>query len=258
MSLNAAPEKTVLPPSALSCRGVGKSYNGENVLFDVDLDVPAGDFAALTGLSGAGKSTLFRILAGMEAPDGGKVFLNGEDVTGTQGLCGCMTQKDALFDHFSVLDNVALPLRIKKQNRREARDEARPFLRRFGLGDCENKYPFEISGGMRQRAALLRTFMCQKKTVLLDEPFSALDAITRNNIHEWYKEASVSFSLSTFCITHDIDEAIKLADRIYVIGGKPGKIKKMFLIPRRGEEASFLESKEAFALKREICRELEA
>ena len=150
--------------------------------------------------------------------------MNGEDITGKSGKISYMLQKDLLLPHKKIIDNVALPLVIKGENKNKSREIAKPYFKDFGLEGTENLYPSKLSGGMKQRAALLRTYLFSNEVALLDEPFSALDAITKHKIHSWYLNIMNKIKMSTLFITHDIDEAILLSDRIYILAGSPGKI----------------------------------
>jgi ABC-type nitrate/sulfonate/bicarbonate transport system ATPase subunit len=245
-------------PPLFACRSLTKSYGKNLIIADVDMELPAGAFVSLIGKSGIGKTTLFRLLSGVETPDSGDIFLNSKPITGRAGLTSYMPQKDLLFDHLSVLDNITLPLLIKKRKRQKARSYARPFLEEFGLAAYENSYPHELSGGMRQKASLLRACMQDNTVILLDEPFSALDAISRTKIQEWYENLARTFSLSTFCITHDIEEALKLSNRIYVMRGKPAAIKASFELPLpRPRGRDFFLSREYLSLKRQLLEALE-
>jgi ABC-type nitrate/sulfonate/bicarbonate transport system ATPase subunit len=221
-----------------SCRGITKHYLGEPVIQGIDLELPEGGFISLLGPSGVGKTTLFNILSGVDRPGEGRVFLEGEDITGVSGRVSYMLQKDLLLEFRTVLDNVILPLVIRGETKRKARGRAAPFFPVFGLEGSETKYPRELSGGMRQRAALLRTCLNagllagtegvgekkRRPVILLDEPFSALDALTRRAMQEWYQGISLNLGLSTLFITHDAEEAVLLSDRVYIMTGKPGVI----------------------------------
>ena len=209
---------------ALWAEGVTKSYGGRTIIQDISLSLEKGELVCLLGVSGAGKTTLFHSLSGLERPDSGRVLLEGEDVTGHPGKISYMLQKDLLLPHQRVADNVALPLVIQGKSAREARAEALPYFKQFGLEGTEGKYPAQLSGGMRQRAALLRTFLGSRGVVLLDEPFSALDALTKREIHRWYLEMMGELGLTTLFVTHDIDEAVLLSDRVYILAGQPGRI----------------------------------
>ena len=206
------------------CDNVTKNYEGSPVIENISIGIPGGGFHSLIGPSGVGKTTLFNILAGLDLPDAGKVFLNGEDVTGIPGRIGYMPQKDLLLEYRTVLDNVILPLLIRGEKKKIARENAAAFFSRFGLSGYEKKYPRQLSGGMRQRAALLRTCMTRCSVILLDEPFSALDAITRLSMQDWYREIAGSMDLTTLFITHDVEEALLLSDTVLILNGKPGRI----------------------------------
>lgn len=194
------------------------------MLEDISLALQKGELVSLLGVSGAGKTTLFNIISGLHRPEAGQVFLNGEDVTGRPGRISYMLQKDLLLPYRTVVDNVALPLIVKGTPKKEARARAWDLFAQFGLDGTQKKYPHQLSGGMRQRAALLRTYLASDGVALLDEPFSALDTITKSAMHEWYLNIMEKIDLSTIFITHDMDEAVKLSDRIYILSGKPGKI----------------------------------
>ncbi len=208
----------------LKAESVTKSFDGVNIIENVSLELFKGEVVSLLGVSGGGKTTLFNVLSGLSAPDRGKVFLAGEDITGKPGKISYMLQKDLLLPYYTTLHNVALPLIIKGMKKKEAYKKAGELFRFFGLEGTEKKFPHELSGGMKQRAAFLRTYLSCEGVALLDEPFSALDTITKSAVHEWYLKIMEEIKLSTLFITHDIDEAVLLSDRIYILSGKPGKI----------------------------------
>jgi len=223
-----------------SCKGIKKNYNDEPVVKDIDLELQDGGFISLVGPSGVGKTTLFNVLSGVDKPDAGNVFLNGEDITGVTGKVSYMLQKDLLLEYRTVLDNVILPLVIRGVKKKIAREKAALLFPVFGLEGYECKYPCELSGGMRQRAALLRTWMQQNSVILLDEPFSALDAITRRKMQTWYTQIAERMKLSTIFITHDVEEALALSDTVYILNGKPGKIThKIDIQPKRPRDSDF-------------------
>ena len=210
--------------SALRAEGIAKAYDGRVIIQDVSLHLEQGELVCLLGTSGAGKTTLFHSLSGLERPEQGRVLLFGDEITGHPGRISYMLQRDLLLPHKKILDNVALPLIIQGEKPGQAREKARSYFRQFGLEGTQDKYPAQLSGGMRQRAALLRTFLGSRGVVLLDEPFSALDALTKREIHQWYMEMMDQLKLTTLFITHDIDEAILLSDRVYILSGHPGTI----------------------------------
>ena len=175
----------------LKAENIYKSFGDNKVLKGASLTLNKGEIVSLLGVSGGGKTTLFNVLSGIHMPDSGKVWLNGEDITGKPGNVSYMLQKDLLLPE--------------------------PYFKTFGLDGTQYRYPSQLSGGMRQRAALLRTYLSSNGVALLDEPFSALDTITKSIIHKWYLDVMQNIDLSTVFITHDIDEAILLSDRIYIL-----------------------------------------
>ena len=205
----------------LEAQGLTVSWEGAPVLADVSLSVDAGQLVCLVGRSGSGKSTLFHALAGLSVPDEGRVLLEGRDVTGRPGSVAYMLQKDLLLPERTVLDNVALPLLLKGVPKAEARDRASERFGRFSLEGSQRLYPSQLSGGMRQRAALLRTCLMDDPVVLMDEPFSALDAFTRQDMRAWLLGLVDAIGLTVLLVTHDVDEAVALADRILVLAGDP-------------------------------------
>jgi ABC-type nitrate/sulfonate/bicarbonate transport system ATPase subunit len=225
-------------------------------LAPVDLDVPAGKFVSLIGPSGCGKSTIFNIIAGLLPPSTGKVILDGEDATGTIGQVGYMLQKDLLLPWRTVLDNVALGMEIRGVPIKEARERALPLLQRYGLGGFEKRHPSALSGGMRQRAALLRTLLIDTDIVLLDEPFGALDAQTKAQMQEWLLELFQDFGRTVIFVTHDVEEAIFLSDEIHVMASRPGRIiDKMVIDLPRPRDRSVVSSPRFVAMKK-YCLDL--
>ena len=200
-------------------------------LSDITFTVNSGDFVAIVGPSGCGKSTLLNLLAGMLTPESGTLLLNGTPLTAdSRRYIGYMLQQDYLLEWRSIWKNVLLGLEIRHELTEESRAYAKQLLKQYGLEKFSQSKPSQLSGGMRQRAALVRTLVLKPELLLLDEPFSALDTITKSNIHKWYLNIMTHIDLSTLFITHDIDEAILLSDRIYILNGTPGEIKDEIVI----------------------------
>ena len=237
----------------LEVNHISKSFDGKPILQDISIALNQGELVSLLGVSGGGKTTLFNIIAGLLPPDEGNVILNGKDITNQPGQISYMMQKDLLLPYRTIEDNAALPLLLKGVNKRDARAQVSPLFAQFGLEGTQKKYPAQLSGGMRQRAALLRTYLFSQDVALLDEPFSALDTLTKRSIHQWYLDVMEKIQLTTLFITHDIDEAILLSDRIYLLSGNPGRITAEIVIqepkPRRKD---FSLTPEFLEYKREI------
>ena len=208
--------------SVLSIKNLSFNYPNNCILKDINIHVDKGEIVSILGGSGVGKTTLFNVIAGINNLQTGEITIQGDK--NFKGKVSYMLQKDLLLEHKTVIQNIILPLLIKKVGKKEAEEEAIKNLKLFNLYEYKDKYPSELSGGMRQRVALLRTYMFKEELFLLDEPFSALDAITKISLHSWYLEISKKLELTTLLITHDIDEAIELSDRIYIIKNKPGEI----------------------------------
>ena len=229
----------------LRAEHISKTYGEKKVLEDISIYLEQGELVSLLGVSGSGKTTLFNVLSGIIPPDEGKVYLKDQDVTSTPGSISYMLQKDLLLPHKKVIDNVALPLVLKGVKKAEAREKANPLFAEFGLEGTQYQYPSQLSGGMRQRAALLRTYL------------SSLDTLTKASVHKWYLEVMQHIDLSTLFITHDIDEAILLSDRIYILNGTPGTIKDEIVIQERKPRAEdFALSEEFLEYKRQIISKL--
>ena len=209
--------------------GVSKHLlqNGQQfmVLQEVDLYADDGEFVSLIGPSGCGKSTLLNIIAGLDHPSSGVLYLNGRRVEQRLGTVGYMQQKDLMLPWRTALDNIILGLEVQGVSRRLARQQALALMEQFGLKGFETAYPFTLSGGMRQRAAFLRTILPDHEVFLLDEPFGALDALNRAQIHEWLLGLWETLHKTIVLVTHDVDEAIFLADRVYVMTARPGQVK---------------------------------
>ena len=197
----------------------------------LNLAIETGRFVSLVGPSGCGKSTLFNVIAGLLQPTEGRVLIDGEDATGTIGRVGYMLQKDLLLPWRTVVDNVILGMEVQGTPCNEARQRALPLLHRYGLSGFEHLYPNSLSGGMRQRAALLRTLLFDTDVILLDEPFGALDAQTKLRMQEWLMQLWGDFRKTVVFVTHDVEEAIYLSDEIHVMGTRPGRILETIPIP---------------------------
>ena len=244
--------------AVLEVRNVSKTFDGEEIIKGISMYLEQGEIVSLLGASGGGKTTLFNIIAGLSNPDEGSVWLEEEEITGKPGNISYMLQKDLLLPYRTILDNVALPLLVRGMKKKEAREKAAAYFDQFGLAGTEKKYPAQLSGGMKQRAALLRTYLFSGEVALLDEPFSALDMLTKQSIHKWYLDVMEKIQLSTLFITHDIDEAILLSDRIYLLTGKPGEITKEIVIAeQKPRSKDFSLSEEFLQYKREILAHLE-
>jgi ABC-type nitrate/sulfonate/bicarbonate transport system ATPase subunit len=217
---------------------------------DISLDIGPGRFVSLIGQSGCGKSTLFNILAGLLNPSEGRVLLDGADITGRAGLVSYMLQKDLLLPWRNVLDNVVYGLEIQGARRRDARAVAAPLMERYGLGNFMRHYPHSLSGGMRQRAALLRTLLCDNDVILLDEPFAALDAQTRFRMQEWLLTLWQDFGRTVLFVTHDVDEAVFLSDEICVLSPRPGRNADRFAVDLpRPRQRDIVTSRDFIAFK---------
>jgi ABC-type nitrate/sulfonate/bicarbonate transport system ATPase subunit len=190
----------------------------------ISLAVPQGSFVSLIGPSGCGKSTIFNIVAGLQEPSAGRIMIDGADATGTIGRVGYMLQKDLLLPWRTLTDNIILGMEIQGVRLAQARARALPLLRRYGLAGFENAYPNALSGGMRQRAALLRTLLFDTDVILLDEPFGALDAQTKLRMQEWLLALWSDFGKTVVFVTHDVEEAIFLSDEVHVMGTRPGRL----------------------------------
>jgi ABC-type nitrate/sulfonate/bicarbonate transport system ATPase subunit len=226
----------------IELRGISKSFRlgggrFRPVIDDITFSAQPGEFVSIIGPSGCGKSTLFNIMAGLDKASAGHVLVDGEVVTGQQEHFAYMPQKDLMFPWRTVLQNTMLGLEVQGVGKKAARPRAAALFDAFGLSGFENAHPFELSGGMRQRAALLRTVVQERDVLLLDEPFGALDSITRTEMQSWLQGVWSRNSWSAVLITHDIREAVYLADRVVVLGARPTSVRLNLLIdlprPRR-------------------------
>ena len=200
------------------------AFDSGNVIQDINLDIHRGEFVSIVGPSGSGKSTLFNIVSGLIRPTGGRVLLDGREITGERGHVGYMLQKDLLLPWRTVVGNIVLGAALRRKVTREDRERAAELATRYGLGEFLNHYPRALSGGMRQRVAFMRTLALQADLLLLDEPFGALDAQTRLEMQMWLLSICQELNATILFITHDVDEAIFLSDRVVVFTGRPGTI----------------------------------
>ena len=226
----------------INLENVKKIYDKIVVLDGINIKVYEGEFVSILGPSGCGKSTIFNIIANLINYDNGKVDINGK--------LSYMYQKDLLLPYKTIIDNVTLPMILNKEKKNIAYEKVKEYFNIFGLEGYENKYPSELSGGMKQRANFLRTYVASNDIMLLDEPFGALDSITKSSMQKWLLEVKSKVNSTILLITHDIDEAIMMSDRIYVIAKKPSSVKKEFILNRDYYNEENIEN--IFKLKKDI------
>ena len=244
-------------PEKLVVDHLKKSFDEIPVIDNVSLTMKDKEFVSLLGLSGSGKSTIFNIISGLMLPDEGEIMIDGENFTGVTGRVSYMYQKDLLLPWENIIDNVSLPLIVKGQQRKKARSTVAEYFDVFGLKGFESKYPFQLSGGMRQRAALMRTFFFTRDIMLLDEPSGGLDAITKSRMQSWLMEVLPTLNATVLFITHDIEEAIYLSDRIYILSDRPAQIKAEITIDFSRPRNRDITTTESFnALKKDILSKL--
>jgi NitT/TauT family transport system ATP-binding protein len=234
--------------AAIELRGVTKRFATPRggiytALRDLDLEVSPGEFCAVVGPTGCGKSTTLALIAGLERPSAGEITVMGQPVTGIAEGIGYVFQTDAIFPWKSVLENVAAGPRYHGAPGRDARDRARDWIARVGLAGFEDRYPHQLSGGMRKRVALAQSLINGPRILLMDEPFSALDVQTRTLMENELLSLWASMSASVVFVTHDLEEAIALADRVFVLTAGPGTVKGNYLVdlprPRNVAEIRF-------------------
>jgi len=245
----------------IELRNVSKTYGAVQALSDLEVSIRPGELVTVVGPSGCGKSTLFNILAGLEEPDPGNILrLKGVSSTAADllGKVSFMPQRDLLLPWRNVIDNAILALEIEGIPRAQARRQAMDMLPEFGLAGFEAQYPNQLSGGMRQRVALMRTFLFKRDLMLLDEPFGALDALTRMMMQRWLLDVWQKHKRTVLFITHDVDEAIFLGDRVLVMTARPGKIKLEQVVDLpRPRKADIVTSPEFIALKKTLLEAIE-
>jgi ABC-type nitrate/sulfonate/bicarbonate transport system ATPase subunit len=243
--MTATSERPLGVTAKIELRGVTKAFTAKSgrsrlaVLDGVDLAARPGEFISIIGPSGCGKSTMFNIIAGLDRPSRGEILVDGDPVTGHTEKFAYMPQKDLLFPWRRVIDNTTLGLEVQGVSKKEARERAQPLFERFGIAGFERSYPWQLSGGMRQRAALLRTVVQGREVLLLDEPFGALDSLTRTEMQEWLARVWEQFRWTVVLITHDIREAVFLSDRVYVLTARPAtvRLEQVVDLPRPRELA---------------------
>lgn len=221
---------------------IEKTFGNNKILKDISFSLKKGEIISFVGKSGVGKTTLFDILAGFEKPTKGKIFLNEIDITEKEKNISYMMQKSLLLEHLTVLQNVSLPLILEKMDKKTATQISENILNKFELLEHKNKYPRELSGGMKQRVSFLRAYLKKADLMLLDEPFSALDNITKHYMYNWFENVIKKRENTIIFITHDIREALKLSDKIFVLSGKPAKIVYSLNI----EDKSLIENSDLF------------
>lgn len=243
----------------LSVRGVSKRFDAGDravtAIEDVSFDVPRGAFVSILGPSGCGKSTLFNIIAGLLSPSGGDVLLEGASIVGRAGQVGYMLQKDLLLPWRTIEDNITLGQTLRGVKKRKARANAAALMDRCGLTGFEKKKPHQLSGGMRQRAALMRTLLTGKEVLLLDEPFGALDAITRLQLQMTLIDIWQDMRKTILFVTHDVEEALLLSDEILVLTERPGRLRAHLPVTLpRPRTPEMLSSPELMALKARLMQ----
>jgi len=260
-ALLEAPEAADDGKPLIELRNVSKTFGATKALSDLEVSIRPGELVTVVGPSGCGKSTLFNILAGLEEPDPGNILrLKGVSSTASDllGKVSFMPQRDLLLPWRNVIDNAILALEIEGMSRPEARKLAMEMLPEFGLAGFENQYPNQLSGGMRQRVALMRTFLFKRDLMLLDEPFGALDALTRTMMQRWLLDVWQKHKRTVLFITHDVDEAIFLGDRVLVMTARPGKVKLEQVVDLpRPRKADIVTSPEFIALKKTLLEAIE-
>jgi len=232
----------------LNVAGLSKRFGELSIFEKFDLMLPQNGFTVLIGPSGCGKSTLFNVLTGAVDGDGGQISWCGKTVSNLREISAYMQQKDLLLPWFSLFDNALLPARVTGADPAKSGEKARALFNRLGLAGFETYLPGAVSGGMKQRCALVRTLMFERDLVLLDEPLSALDAITRRSLQSLLLMLQVEFEKSILMITHDIDEALRLADEVLVLSARPMRLLNRFSLngpkPRRFDNPELIKIKE--------------
>ncbi|HEY2493453.1 MAG TPA: ABC transporter ATP-binding protein [Paenibacillus sp.] len=246
-------------PLALEVHNITKGFSGRKqnlpVLDKVSLTVAPGEFVSIIGPSGCGKSTLFHIIGGVVQPETGTIRMNGREVTGKKGLVSYMPQQPALFPWRTIEDNVILAQEVSGIPKNQAREEARHWISKVGLTGFEKAYPHTLSGGMQQRVAFLRALLSPQELMCLDEPFSALDALTRSDMQRWLLDIWEESRRSVLFITHNIEEALLLSNRIYVFSSRPAAVLHAVDVPfSRPRKEEMTDDPAFLKLKRELSQ----
>ncbi|ARK30433.1 ABC transporter ATP-binding protein [Halalkalibacter krulwichiae] len=235
----------------------GQRSDSDKILDKLSFDVNQGEFISIIGPSGSGKSTLFRLITGLEQPLDGDILINDQSFPNRFGKVGYMPQKDLLMPWRTILANAALPLELRGVNKEEAYKQVKSLLDDFGLKGVEQKYPGDLSGGMRQRVSFLRSVLSGSNVLLLDEPFSALDAITRLIMQEWLIEQWSRWEKTILFITHDVDEALFLSDRIFVFTETPVCQLNEVIVPlKRPRDIRDIHVPEVLSVKEQLINQL--
>ncbi|HLU22694.1 MAG TPA: ABC transporter ATP-binding protein [Bacillaceae bacterium] len=235
---------------ALEVKELSKSFDGREILKNISLHVEEGEFVTILGPSGSGKSTLFQLIGGLLNPDHGAISLDDDNITGKRGFISYMPQQPALLPWRTVLDNVILGQELHGT---KDKVKAKEMIQKAGLGGYEQAFPEELSGGMKQRVAFIRALLSPQSLICLDEPFSALDDFTRQEMHEWLLSIWSQYKRTILFVTHNIDEALFLSDRILVFSSNPAQIANEFVIPfSRPRKQELLLTEEFLEWKRKI------
>jgi NitT/TauT family transport system ATP-binding protein len=247
--------------TCISARGVSRWFGDNHVLDRVDLDVTLHGRLGIVGASGGGKSTLLSLIGGLDQPDEGTVSVQGCDKAADRlARCALMPQRDLLMPWRLAIDNAGLALENKGISRKDARARVKPMFERFGLGGAELRRPGELSGGMRQRVAFLRTLVSDKEVLLLDEPFGALDSITRADMQAWLSSALDAEPRTVVLVTHDVEEALLVCDHVVVMSARPGRVVDRITvsIPKRGSRREIVAEPEFVSLRERAMEALES
>ncbi|KGK86007.1 ABC transporter ATP-binding protein [Clostridium sp. HMP27] len=231
--------------------------DSKTLIEDLNFKINKGDFVSIIGPSGCGKSTIFRLISKLEKASSGDILLGGNNIKDLHGHIGYMPQRDLLIPWRTILENASLPMEVGSRNVKEARQKAEEYLKIFGLNEYKDKHPKDLSGGMRQRVSFIRTLLTGSEVMLLDEPFSALDAITKVSMQEWLLSQWINLKKTILFITHDVEEALFLSNRIFVISEKPIVRLKEVIVPLNyPRDRHALSNREILEIKEELINEL--